>query len=52
MMHNFIICNQSECFIPAATTADSNIGESDFRRNGLSENLTFGETDFQTLGEV
>ena len=54
-MHNFIINNQSEYFIPAATTAVPNIGESDFWRIGesdfqridLLENQTFGELDFQ-----
>ena len=41
-MHNFIISNQSECFIPAATTTVPNVG---------SENLTFGESDNLTFGE-
>ena len=43
-MHNFIISNQSECIIPAATTTVPNIGE--------WENLTFRESDFQTLANV
>ena len=40
-MHNFIISNQSECFIPVATTTVPNVGESDFRR--------IGESDFRRI---
>ena len=49
-MHNFIISNQSGCFIPAATTTVPNVGSENLTF-GESENLTFGESENLTFGE-
>ena len=49
-MHNFIISNQSGCFIPAATTTVPNVGSENLTF-GECENLTFGECENLTFGE-
>ena len=52
-MRNFIISNQSQCFIPATATTIPNIRKSDFRRIDIRRlSRTFGESDIRTFGDV